>query len=69
MGNGDRSQLVSAAYKMMKLLEVSKRAQRGVQISSKRMGIHPKNRGGKKMQVGSMFKKGGKGVKGTMNNV
>jgi len=63
MGDGNRSQLVSAAYKMMKLLQTSKRAQRDVQIHPKRMGIHPKNRGGKKMQIGVMFKKGVKIVR------
>ena len=63
MGDGNRSQLVSAAYKMMKLLEVNKRAQRDVQIHPKRMGIHPKIRGGKKMQIGVMFKKGVKIVR------
>ena len=48
MGGGARSQLASAAYRMMDLLLADKRAQKDVLMHCKRVGIHPKNRGGKK---------------------
>jgi hypothetical protein len=63
MGCGARSQLVSAGYRMIDMLIVNKRAQTNVQMHSKRVGIHPKNRGGKKMQHTAMYKKGVKIIK------
>lgn len=55
----DQSRLVALVYKMIELLDQADESYE-ICINPMHMGIHPKNRGGKKMQASTMQKKGHK---------